>query len=139
MVQSAAQDLRSWLLGLGLECYAGAFEANEMELEDLETLERLTAEDLKDDFGVKPPRHRRELLAAIAEHIERPTLGRWLAILRALSSEAPAEPKVSTDLFKWTTDTLQPAFSGKDIDSSLLVLRNQVAEQLLGKTETAMQ
>jgi len=64
---------------------------------------------------------------AIVEHIERPTLGRWLAILRALCDNSPKQPAVTTGLFEWASETLQPLFGNGDIQTSLLELRNQVA------------
>ena len=41
-------DIAAWLLGLGLERYAPAFRANEI---DWEVLPKLTSEDLR-DIGV---------------------------------------------------------------------------------------
>jgi hypothetical protein len=55
-------DVARWLQGLGLERYASAFRANEI---DWEALPRLSAEDLK-DLGVVLRNHRRRLLDAIA-------------------------------------------------------------------------
>ena len=55
-------DIDVWLKGLGLEAYAAAFAANDI---DADTLARLTAEDLK-DIGVASVGHRRKLLDAIA-------------------------------------------------------------------------
>src|SRR6516164_2763635 len=55
-------DVAVWLRGLGLEQYAPAFRANEI---DGRTLPKLTAEDLK-DLGVTLVGHRRLLLDAIA-------------------------------------------------------------------------
>ena len=54
-------DVRTWLAGLGLSRYEGAFRENEI---DLEVLPELTAEDLA-DLGVTAVGHRRKLLAAI--------------------------------------------------------------------------
>ncbi|MBV8336043.1 MAG: AAA family ATPase [Alphaproteobacteria bacterium] len=55
-------DVALWLRGLGLEQYAPAFRANEI---DARVLPKLTAEDLK-DLGVTLVGHRRLLLDAIA-------------------------------------------------------------------------
>jgi class 3 adenylate cyclase/predicted ATPase len=55
-------DVWSWLRGLGLEGYAQAFRANDI---DAEVLPRLTAEDLI-ALGVTSVGHRRRLLDAIA-------------------------------------------------------------------------
>jgi class 3 adenylate cyclase len=56
-------DIRQWLDGLGLARYAGQLEANDV---DLETLEELSDQDLK-DLGVTSLGHRRKLLKAIRE------------------------------------------------------------------------
>ena len=56
-------DIRQWLDGLGLARYAGQLEANDV---DLETLEELSDQDLK-DLGVASLGHRRKLLKAIRE------------------------------------------------------------------------
>ncbi len=68
---------------------------------------------------------------AIAEHVERPTLGRWLGILRTLCTAAPAAPLVTRGLFAWSTEVLPRHFTsegeGGTVETSLLVLRNQVA------------
>ena len=55
-------DVSTWLRGLGLEDYAQAFRANNI---DAEVLPRLTAEDLI-SLGVTSVGHRRKLLDAIA-------------------------------------------------------------------------
>ena len=65
-------DTADWLQKLGLEQYAPAFHANEI---DARILPSLTVEDLK-DLGVTLVGHRRRLLDAIAE----------------LGVEAPASP-----------------------------------------------
>ena len=54
-------DLAAWLRGLGLEQYAPAFRANDV---DGEVLPELTADDLI-GLGVTSIGHRRKLLAAI--------------------------------------------------------------------------
>jgi class 3 adenylate cyclase/predicted ATPase len=55
-------DIGTWLRDLGLERYAPAFRANEV---DWKALPKVTAEDL-DDLGVVLGSHRRKLLDAIA-------------------------------------------------------------------------
>src|SRR5712671_5916795 len=55
-------DVADWLRGLGLEQYAPAFAANDI---DGEVLPELTADDLI-GLGVTSIGHRRKLLAAIA-------------------------------------------------------------------------
>jgi predicted ATPase/class 3 adenylate cyclase len=56
-------DVSSWLRDLGLESYAHAFQANDI---NAEVLSRLTAEDLI-ALGIGSIGHRRKLLDAIAE------------------------------------------------------------------------
>ena len=56
-------DIDSWLRGIGLAQYAEMFRANDI---DIELLERLTNDDLK-DIGVVSFGHRKKLLEAIAE------------------------------------------------------------------------
>jgi class 3 adenylate cyclase/tetratricopeptide (TPR) repeat protein len=58
-----ALDIEAWLAGLGLEGYAEAFRAHDV---DGETLAKLTGDDLK-EIGVASVGHRRKLLEAIAE------------------------------------------------------------------------
>ena len=55
-------EVASWLRGLGLGQYAAAFEDNAI---DVETLRKLTADDLK-ELGVSLVGHRRKLLSAIS-------------------------------------------------------------------------
>src|SRR5215468_8656001 len=57
-----AENVADWLHGLGLEQYAPAFAANDI---DGEVLRELTADDLM-GLGVSSIGHRRRLLAAIA-------------------------------------------------------------------------
>src|SRR5207248_867752 len=57
-----SMDVAEWLRGLGLEQYAPAFRANDI---DEEVLRRLTGEDLR-ELGVTSIGHRRRLLDAIA-------------------------------------------------------------------------
>jgi class 3 adenylate cyclase/predicted ATPase len=63
-------DVSSWLRDLGLESYAHAFQANDI---DAEVLSRLTAEDLV-ALGIGSIGHRRKLLDAIAR-LARPEPG----------------------------------------------------------------
>ncbi len=69
-------QIETWLKGLGLERYAGAFEANDVTVDLLPTL---TADDLR-DIGVVSVGHRRRMLDAIAATPGRP------------SPAAPAQP-----------------------------------------------
>jgi class 3 adenylate cyclase len=61
-------DIEAWLRALGLGQYAKVFADNDI---DAETLEALTAEDLK-DLGVASLGHRKRLSAAIAELAREP-------------------------------------------------------------------
>jgi hypothetical protein len=60
--RATSMDIAGWLRGLGLEQYAPAFRANDI---DGEVLRRLKAEDLR-ELGVTSIGHRRRLLDAIA-------------------------------------------------------------------------
>ena len=68
---------------------------------------------------------------AIAEHVESPTLGRWLLILRTLVGVAPEAPLLTPTLFPWARETLAPCFKaeerGGSVETSLLELRSHVA------------
>ena len=55
-------DVRAWLASLGLDAYAQAFAANDV---DAALLPSLTSDDLR-DMGVTSVGHRRRLLDAIA-------------------------------------------------------------------------
>ena len=78
---------------------------------------------------------RKELPAQVASqirmHIERPTLGRWLAILHALTNARPAKPRVAPAVFDLWGSHFERKFrtesQGGTVDDSLLVLRNQLA------------
>ena len=59
--RATAMNVAEWLRGLGLEQYAPAFRANDI---DGEVLRRLTADDLR-ELGVASIGHRRRLLDAI--------------------------------------------------------------------------
>src|SRR5262252_2395512 len=62
LLRTTSMDVAEWLRGLGLDQYASAFRANDI---DAEVLRRLTAEDLR-ELGVASVGHRRRLLDAIA-------------------------------------------------------------------------
>ena len=66
-----SMDIADWLRRLGLEQYAPAFTANDI---DAEILPDLTAEDLT-GLGVTSIGHRRKLLTAIAALREAPSAG----------------------------------------------------------------
>lgn len=76
---------------------------------------------------VLPPK----VAARIREHIERPTLGRWLMILRALTEGRPAAPRLAPGVFELSAAAFEPAFrseaDGGTAETSLLVLRNRLA------------
>ena len=59
-------DVRSWLAELGLEAYAEAFAANDV---DASVLSELTEADLE-ALGVRSLGHRKKLLAAIRRGLE---------------------------------------------------------------------
>ena len=84
-------DVSSWLRDLGLESYAQAFRANDI---DAEVLSRLTAEDLI-ALGISSIGHRRKLLDAIAE-LARPDGG---AQREAEAAPRAAERRQLTVLF----------------------------------------
>lgn len=67
----------------------------------------------------------------LREHIERPTLGRWLLILRTIVHMPTVVDLLQGDLKNFATDHVDPAFStvasGGNIQDSLLILRNHVA------------
>lgn len=73
----------------------------------------------------------KRLAKLIREDIERPTLGRWLGILRELSSNAPDTPRMSQGIFEVYTQEFEPRFAsgnrGGTLETSLLMLRNQIA------------
>src|SRR5215831_13526960 len=66
----AGMDIEAWLRGLGLEQYAPAFRANDI---DAEVLPYLIAEDLI-GLGVISIGHRRKLLAAITALRDEPAI-----------------------------------------------------------------
>jgi WD40 repeat protein/DNA polymerase III delta prime subunit len=69
----------------------------------------------------------RMLQRSIQEHIERPTVGRWVGMLRALSRAAPGGA-LSPAVFSLHDDHIAPLFSSEGSETdSMLVLRNRVA------------
>jgi class 3 adenylate cyclase/tetratricopeptide (TPR) repeat protein len=89
-------DMKAWLAGLGLEGYAEAFRAHDV---DAETLAKLTGEDLK-EIGVASVGHRRKLLEAIAGlgQVEAPPVAAELSAGEA-ESELVGERRQVTVLF----------------------------------------
>ena len=79
-------DVAAWLRGLGLEQYASAFRANDV---DGEVLPELTADDLI-GLGVTSIGHRRKLLAAIAALGTEPPTGCSLRASAAFRSASNA-------------------------------------------------
>ena len=77
-------DIDGWLRRIGLAQYAQAFRANDI---DLELLDRLTNDDLK-DIGVG---HRKKLLEAIAELTDA-IPARELQALQNRNRDAPPFP-----------------------------------------------
>ena len=69
-------DIAAWLRDLGLEIYEPAFRANDI---DLETLETLGADDLK-ELGILSLGHRKKLLQAIAALADGPEARPWPAL-----------------------------------------------------------
>lgn len=67
----------------------------------------------------------------IRDHIERPTLGKWLGILAELSNERTDLKSLFNELFKLNSNTINEKFKtenlGGNIENSILVLRNQLA------------
>lgn len=69
----------------------------------------------------------KKLAKLIRNHIERPTLGRWLGVLRELSNNPPASVAINADVFKLYSESFEPRFDGDTLETSLLMLRNQIA------------
>ena len=71
------------------------------------------------------------LVSRLREHIERPTLGRWLGILAALSHPRPATGLPAPGFFDLYAGAFAPRFRpeghGGTLDTSLLLLRNHLA------------
>jgi len=71
------------------------------------------------------------LAGRLRDHVERPTLGRWAAIFRALCEGRPARPLLAPGVFDLERTVVGPALeppgedgSGGTLDTSFLVLRN---------------
>jgi class 3 adenylate cyclase len=91
-------DVAAWLRGLGLEQYAPAFRANDV---DGEVLPELTADDLI-GLGVTSIGHRRKLLAAIAALGTEPPTGAQSAtsaISASIAAPTIAERRQLTVMF----------------------------------------
>ena len=84
-------DVAAWLRGLGLEQYASAFRANDV---DGEVLPELTADDLI-GLGVTSIGHRRKLLAAIAALGTEPPTGAQSAT--SATSASTAAPTIEAE------------------------------------------
>ena len=71
------------------------------------------------------------LVRRLRAHIERPTLGRWLGMLAALSHPRPATGLPAPGFFDLYAGAFAPRFRpeghGGTLDTSLLLLRNQLA------------
>jgi WD40 repeat protein len=71
------------------------------------------------------------VITQICEHIERPTLGRWLGILRALTEAQPKNPLLVGGVFRLLGTEIERRFRSESTDvnaaQSLLVLRNELA------------
>ncbi len=88
-----------------------------------------------------PPR----AIAVLQEHIERPTFGRWLAMLRVLLEHLPPTlPLLVPDLLPFVRQTLLPALgggdggkSGEDPERNLIDLRNLLCHGGAMRTEVA--
>ena len=67
----------------------------------------------------------------IRDHIERPTLGKWLDILAELSRGKPKAGTLFNELFDLNSNVINDRFKtenlGGNIENSILVLRNQLA------------
>ena len=70
----------------------------------------------------------------IRDHVQRPTLGRWLGILRELSNARPTAALLTDGVFDLYATEFLPRFrpakegeGGGTLETSLLVLRNQLA------------
>jgi hypothetical protein len=81
------------------------------------------------------------IIERIREQIERPTLGKWLGILEALSQDPPATPCSTPAVFDLYREVFAPRFRGEGqggtVETSLLVLRNHLAHGVGLRTEAA--
>ena len=77
----------------------------------------------------------------LREHIERPTLGRWLGILEALSTARPAGDLLAPGVFDLYGQVFAPRFRGEHQggtqENSMLMLRNHLAHSAGLRSETA--
>ena len=84
----------------------------------------LMAEVIADNDGALPPM----LKKVLQGHIERPTVGRWVGMMRTLSAAAPSRPALCGDIFSLHDDHIAPLFTSDGLETeSMLVLRNRVA------------
>jgi hypothetical protein len=69
-----------------------------------------------------------DVASRMREHVERPTLGRWLVMLRALYDARPKSPLLVPEVFRLAADIGDRQFASEGTaETSLLVLRNEVA------------
>lgn len=91
------------------------------------TLAQVIRADPGTGTGRLPP----PIAARIREHIERPTLGRWLNIMAVLSAAHPVGPVPAPAIFKLHQQVFAPRFlrenQGGTLETSLLLLRNRLA------------
>ena len=73
----------------------------------------------------------KSLANRLRDNIQRPTLGRWLGILRDLTEGKPSSPRLSPKIFELYAASFEPRFmtahQGGTMEGSLLVMRNQIA------------
>ncbi len=118
-------DIAAWLRELGLERYAEAFRANEI---DAEILPKLTADDLK-DLGVMAVGHRRKLLeaiAALAEPASPPTAASAAATARPVKAERRQLTVLFCDLVESTA--LSAKLDPEDMREVITAYQNVCAE-----------
>lgn len=89
------------------------------------------AQVLQADPGTGTSRLPETIAARIREHIERPTLGRWLHILAALSAARPTGSILAPAVFELHEQVFTPLFlretQGGTLETSFLILRNRLA------------
>jgi hypothetical protein len=105
-------DVAAWLRGVGLEQYAPAFRANDV---DGEVLPELTADDLI-GLGVTSIGHRRKLLAAIAALGTEPPTGAQSATSATSASTAAPDNRCRTPAVDG--DVLRPGRLDGTLDPS---------------------
>lgn len=73
----------------------------------------------------------KSLASRLRDNIQRPTLGRWLGVLRDLTEGKPQHPQIAPGAFDLYAKTFEPRFmtahQGGTMENSLLVMRNQIA------------